>query len=606
MIGSYPSQAHQKTLPQDLHRGVPAAWELIEEWLEKAEIYQSHNHIPEAIDCYRRALALNPTLAEAHFNLGNLFLDQKRFSEAVHSFDRVLEIRPELAEAHFNRGIAMLDSGRLPEAESSFRYAAALKSDMTAAHYNLGVTLQRQLRLQEAAECFRRAVALDDGFADAWNNLGTTLLEMWNLRGTSDDCREATACFHKSLAHDPASAHACNNLGKLHQDRREITAAIAWYREALARQPEYALAHFNLSTAYLISGSYADGWRAYEWRFKRDDWQSFYPRRISLPRWDGRSFKGRTLWVHTEQGMGDTIQFIRYLPRVKALGGTVVFETHKTFMRLFSGLDGVDRIVEYCPSNSPEKEADLFVPLLSLPGIFGTELTSIPGTVPYLAADPSLVGQWKKRFTGEEMRIGLVWAGSGVNPRRSLPLAWFTPLTRIPGTRWYGLQKGAAGDQTAAEGLPKGMSLELIGREFEDFSDTAAALSCLDIIISIDTSVAHLSVALARPTYLLLDYASEWRWLLDREDSPWYPTMRLFRQERPGDWRAPLTRIGREIETLASNLAKALSVGRSAGIEAGYEFYRSRGRSVEAPIFLERLKTPAVSEALPAEPPSID
>ncbi len=603
MIAGSPNLSHRQTLPLGLTPGPPPEKTLLAEWLRRAEAYEHQNRLPEAIDCYRRALALAPSLAEAHYNLGNILLDQKRFAAAIESFDAALAARPGFAAAHFNRGASLLDMQRFAEAESCFRQAVALAPEMTAGHYNLGFSLQKQARWTEAIDCFRRAVALDGQFANAWNNLGTSLLEAGRRQGRNENCQEAEECFRKALACDPASAVACNNLGKLHQDRREIASAIDWYREALSRQPDYALAHFNLATAQLLGGSYKEGWRAYEWRFEREDWRSIYPRRINLPRWDGRPFRGRTLWVHTEQGLGDVLQFVRYLPRVKGLGGTVVFEARDTFTRLFSGLAGVDRLAAMSPDAQPETEADLYIPLLSLPGIFGTGIGSIPAAVPYLAADPALKRQWAERLAGEELRIGLVWAGSGVDPRRSLPLAWFTPLTRIAGTRWYGLQKGPAADQALAKGLPPEMALTLIGPEFEDFCDTAAAVTTLDLVISIDTSVAHLAGALARPTYLLLDYSSEWRWLMDREDSPWYPTMRLFRQQQPGDWSEPLTKIGRELETLAVNLGKALACREAEGLAAGLDFYRRRGRTVEALIFAERLKQASRRQPAPERPP---
>jgi tetratricopeptide (TPR) repeat protein len=580
---SSPERAPAATIPSDPN--VPFAW------LDAAEACEARNRIPEAIDCYRRALALDPTLADGHYHLGNLYLDQKRFSEAVACFDQALKARPEFPEAFFNHGVALLGLNRLPEADACFREAVRLKPDMTAAHYNLGFSLQKQSRWREAVASLQRAVAIDNRFAQAWNNMGTCFQELGRRVDAMSNCRQAAACYQKALECDTQDAAVfCNNLGKLHQDLHDIPAAISWYRRAIARRPEYAEAYFNLATAQLLAGSFAEGWTNYEWRLRRGDWQRFYPRRFTLPRWDGFPFKGRTLWVHTEQGLGDTLQFVRYLPQVKALGGKVVFETRRTFFDLFYKLPGVDRLVEMGPASDPESEADLYVPLASLPGIFKSDLGSIPADVPYLAAPADRLQRWGKRLAGSELRVGLVWAGSVVDPNRSLPLAWFAPLTRIPGTRWYGLQKGAAADQALAEGLPPGMDLSLIGVEFEDFGDTAAAAACLDLILSIDTSVAHLSGALAKPTYLLLDYCSDWRWLLEREESPWYPTMRLFRQQRPGDWSAPLTRVGRELETLSANLAKALTVEGAAGLVAGIDFYRRQGRAVEALVFAERLR----------------
>jgi hypothetical protein len=274
---------------------------------------------------------------------------------------------------------------------------------------------------------------------------------------------------------------------------------------------------------------------------------------------------------------------------VKALGGKVVFETRQTLMRLLKDFQGIDRLVEMSPDNHPEKEADLFAPLLSLPGILGTGLHTLPTAVPYLSAEPESARGWADRMDRPGLKVGLVWAGSGIDPRRSLPLPWFAPLTRILGTSWYGLQKGAPADQVVARGLPKGMDLTMLGPGFQDFSDTAAAIANLDLMVTVDTSVAHLSGAMGKPTYLLLDFSSEWRWLLKRDDSPWYPTMRLFRQERPGDWRTPLTLMARRLETLSGNLRKALAVKDPKGLCAAMEFYRNRGESIEARLFEDRI-----------------
>lgn len=590
MIKSFPNQIDPGPPGADLAAAGPLDPNGPAAWLDAAEACESRNQIPEAIECYRRALALDPALADGHYHLGNLYLDQKRFSEAIACFDLALKAHLEFPEAHFNRGVALLGLNRLPEADACFREAARLKPDMTAAHYNLGFSLQKQSRWREAIASLQRAVAIDNRFAPAWNNMGTCFQELGRREDAAANCRQAAASYRKALGCDTQDAAVfCNNLGKLHQDLHDIPAAIGWYHSAIARRPEYAEAHFNLATAQLLAGSFAEGWPNYEWRLRRSDWQRFYPRTFTLPRWKGGAFRGHTLWVHTEQGLGDALQFVRYLPLVKSLGGTVVFETRKTFLDLFREVPGIDRLVEMSPANDPESEADLYVPLASLPGIFKSDLSSIPADVPYLSPPAGRLARWEKRLAGAELRIGLVWAGSVVDPNRSLPLAWFAPLTRIPGTRWYGLQKGPAADQALADGLPQGMELTLIGPEFEDFGDTAAAASFLDLILSIDTSVAHLAGALAKPTYLLLDYCSDWRWLLEREESPWYPTMRLYRQERPGDWRAPLTRVGRELETLSSNLAKALAVDGGAGLAAGADYYRRRARAVEALVLAGRL-----------------
>jgi tetratricopeptide (TPR) repeat protein len=263
-------------------------------------------------------------------------------------------------------------------------------------------------------------------------------------------------------------------------------------------------------------------------------------------------------------------------------------------------MPGVDRLVIFSPERIAPAEFDFYVPLLSLPGIFQTTLATVPHAVPYISADPVKVRQWEQILPGDELRVGLVWAGTATDPRRASPLAWFAPLAGIEGLKIYGLQKGPAADLLETEGLPKDMRMDNLGRRLDDFSDTAAAVENLDLIVSIDTSVAHLAGAMGQPVYLLLPEVPDWRWMLEREDSPWYPTLRLFRQEKAGDWGPPLTRIARRLETLARNLQRALSLPGISGLLAAATHLHQQGNLIEALIFYRRLlrREPGHSEGL--------
>ncbi|MCK4988575.1 MAG: hypothetical protein KAS40_23730, partial [Desulfobacterales bacterium] len=276
--------------------------------------------------------------------------------------------------------------------------------------------------------------------------------------------------------------------------------------------------------------------------------------RYSKPRWSGESFAGRRLFVHSEQGIGDILQFVRYLPSVKARGGTVIFETRKPLMGLFKDLSGIDELVMFSADGNPAAEFDLYVPLASLPGIFETTLENIPAEVPYLFADREKSALWKDRLTAVGLKVGLVWAGTDTDPRRACPLGWLKSLSDISGVNLYGLQKGIAAEQIEVEGLPQEMRMTNLGQEFEDFTDTAAVIENLDLVISIDTSVAHLAGAMGKPVWVMLPYAADWRWFLNRDDSPWYPTMRLFRQEKQGDWETVLQRITKELQKVAGGV----------------------------------------------------
>jgi tetratricopeptide (TPR) repeat protein len=587
-----------------------------EEWFRLGNHLHSDRHYIEAADCFRRCLDLEPRFAEAHYNLGNTCLDLGRYEDARLSFHRCLDLQPDHADAHFNLGIACSEGRRPDEAIAAYRRALALNPDRAETLYNIGIVCHEGGRLDEAVAAYRRTLELKPNFPEARNNLGIALKDQNALEAAADQFEkalalrsdyadalynlgsvrheqhrvaEALAAYRAALAIRPDYYKAWNNLAKAHQDLGDIAAAMDGYRRALSIKPDYAEARFNLATARLLKGEYLEAWSDYEWRFQRSDWRRVYPRRYDKPRWNGESLAGRTLLVHCEQGFGDMLQFARYVPMVKARGGTVILETRRALLRLFESLQGVDRLVLFSRDHPPAVDFDSYVPLLSLPGIFRTSLDTIPAQVPYLKAEPSKVEQWRHRIAGQDLRVGLVWAGTATDPRRASPLAWFAPLASIEGIRIFGLQKGPAADLLDAEGPPRGMRIDNIGRELEDFSDTAAAVENLDVLVTIDTSVAHLAGAMGKPVYLLLPDVPDWRWMLNRDDSLWYPTMRLFRQETAGDWGPPLTRIARRLDTLARNLRQARSMPGAAGLVAAAAHLHGQGNLIEASIFYRRL-----------------
>jgi tetratricopeptide (TPR) repeat protein len=399
---------------------------------------------------------------------------------------------------------------------------------------------------------------------------------------------EAAAAYRAALAVRPDHHKAWNNLAKVHQDQGEVDAALDAYLRALYLQPDYVEARFNLATVRLLKGDYRAAWEDYECRFRRSDWRRFYPHRLDQPRWKGDVFPGKTLLVHCEQGFGDMFQFVRYLPMVKARGGTVVLETRHAARRLFERLTGVDRVVTFSPEHPPTVDYDFYAPLLSLPGLFQTSLETVPRNIPYLSADPLQAREWDGEFDRTQLHVGLIWAGTATDPCRAAPLAWFTTLTQLPGIRIHGLQKGPAADLLEREGLPLGMRMQNLGPRLKDFSDTAAVIDRLDLIVSIDTSVAHLAGAMGKPVYLLLPAAADWRWLRQREDSPWYPTMRLFRQKAAGDWGPPLTRIARRLDWLGRMLQHARSQTGGGDLLAAARRLHHQGHPIEASIFYRR------------------
>ena len=596
--------------------GADPAAESVENWFELGNTSCRNKDYPRAIACYQKARALEPDVPELHFNLGNTYLELGDIAAAIACFHEAVNLAPDYAEAHFNLGIAYYERKSLEQAIEYYRKAADLRPDMVEAFYNLGLALQECGRLSEAIECYRRVTAIQPDFAEAHNNLGIVLQENGEFDAAGDAYRqaichradyadayynlgsirhlqhrlsEAIDYYRKTLVIRADHHKASNNMAKAFQDQRQIDAAIGWYKKALNIKPDYAEARFNLATAQLLKGDFEEGWKNYEFRFKKSDWKRIYPRRFREPRWNGEPFEGKRLYVHSEQGLGDMLQFARYLPMAKARGGQVVFETRQALIELFRGIDGVDQVVPLTLDADPAVDFDVFVPLLSLPGIFATTLASIPNKVPYLKADPGKSSAWGRRLAGDGLRVGLVWAGTATDPHRASPLAWFAPLSTIGGIRIYGLQKGPAADLLETEGLPQGMRMENIGREFEDFGDTAAAIENLDLVVSIDTSVAHLAGAMGKPVYLLLPNVPDWRWMLDREDSPWYPTMRLYRQEKPGDWGPPLTRVARRVDMLARSLQLAISETGVSGLMAAATHFQKQGDWIEALLFYNHL-----------------
>lgn len=563
------------------HKALAIKPDFAEAYYNLGNLYHLRKLYSEAIRCYQKALQLKPDFVEACYNLGNTYLDRKEFEKAKSHYQRTLDLNPGYADAHFNLGIALFELGKFNDAIAAYQNALALTPDRVEAHYNMAIAFQAQSKLKAAIACYQKAVHFKPDFPQVYNNMGNAFQDQgdseaaiscyqqaldlkpddadahYNLGKTLYDqsrYHDAIACYQKALQISPGFYKACNNLAKIYQDIRRIEKAAHFYRKALELRPDYAEAHFNLATLNLLTGNFKAGWIGYEWRFKRRDWQKTYPYRYDRLRWNGGSFVGKKLYVHSEQGFGDTIQFIRYLPLVKARGGTVIFETMRPLLELFKNFPGIDELVAPSTDGQPAVACDLSIPLLSLPSVFGTTINTIPSDTPYLFADSFKTRSWQNRLSIPGFRVGLVWAGKpthGNDRARSLRLEDCDLLMDIPGVRFYGLQKGTAARQ--APKLAAKMNLINLGEQLNDFTDTAGVIANLDLVISVDTAVAHLAGAMGKPVWVLLPFVPDWRWFLDRKDSPWYPTMRLFRQEKHGDWMAVMRRVRKEVQELAQN-----------------------------------------------------
>jgi tetratricopeptide (TPR) repeat protein len=490
-----------------------------------------------ALDLLLRAIRARPRFAKAHNDLGIAFDRVGRHDEAAGAFAAAIACDPAFAEAQYNLGTIYKKQGRLRETLECFAQALRLRPDFFQAHNNLGNVLQMLGLVELAAERYRLALALKPDSAELHNNVGTVLQD-------SGDFRDAEAHYRRALSLRPIYLEAHNNLAISLQRQGRYAEAEANFRVALALKPDDGKIRHNLAITLLAAGRFEEGWREYEFRWQCDALAGSR-RDFPQPLWTGEPVGDRTLLLHAEQGLGDTLQFIRYAPLVAGRGIRTLIEVPRPVLRLVRAMAIPDATVVEAGTALPP--FDLHCPLLSLPRIFGTVMDTIPATVPYLSADPAAIARWGEKLgPGSELKVGLVWAGRRrpqtsammVDRRRSMSLAQLAPLAACTGVRFYSLQKGEPAGQRAV-----GFDLVDWMGEIGDFADTAALIANLDLVISVDTSVAHLAGALGTPVWLLNRFDTCWRWLAERDDSPWYPSLRQFRQAQPGDWDGVVARV---------------------------------------------------------------
>ncbi len=508
--------------------------------LEDALALHRAGQLADAERLYQSFLARQPDDPDALHLLGVLHHQQGRHARAVELIGRAIALRPGAPVFHSNLAEVLRVLGEHERAAEACRTALRLKPDYPGALNNLGLALRGLGRHAEAIEHFRRALALDPECADVHNNLGDSLRR-------EGQTAEAEAALQEALRLQPDYAEAHNNLALLRLRQGRLDEALAGFTEAVRIKPDYADTRCNRGMAWLLLGDFARGWPEYEWRRRT---KGVAPRTFPQPDWDGSPLQGRKIFLYAEQGLGDAIQFVRYAPLVKEKGGVVLVEAPPRLLPLLKSCPGIDSLV---PAGGLLPPFDTQSPLLSLPGLLGTTLATIPAAVPYLSPDPDLVRRWReelKRVPG--FRVGIAWQGSptyGDDQLRSIPLRRFAPLARLPGVRLVSLQKGPGTEQLTAVGREWGIH-DLgpgLDQERGAFMDTAAIMACLDLVVISDSAIAHLAGALAVPTWVALPDACDWRWLLERTDSPWYPTLRLFRQRRGGSWDEVFARIAEEL-----------------------------------------------------------
>ena len=534
-------EAHYRRVlrhPPGLDLGVARAH--IDARFNLANLLVRRKQFDDAISEFRHVLRQKPDFAAAHCNLGAVLFDLSAFEECERCYREALRLNPRFAEAHANLGGLLVRLGRLDEAEHHLREACKLKPGFPEALNNLADLMRNRGRPEEAEVCCRDALRLKPDYAPAQLNLGNALRE-------SGRFHEAEPCFRTALARNPVWPEALNNLGTLLLDLGRPDEAIQSFRSALSQKPDYPDAHFNLGAALLLAGRFEEGWREYEWRWKQER-KKPHLRGFSQPLWAGEDLDDRVLLLHAEQGLGDTLQFCRFVPAVAARQ-RVVLEVQRPLVRLLMPLlpelPGIERIIAH---GDPLPPFDLHCPLLSLPRVLGTTTETIPQQTPYLNADPQRAAAWRERVGPlDGLRVGLVWAGNQTmsgDRRRSMPLERLSELADLPGVSFVSLQKGPA----ASHSPPPGLTLHDWTEDLHDFSETAALIEALDLVIGVDTAVVHLAGALGRPVWLLNRFDRCWRWLLDRDDSPWYPTLRQFRQSQPGDWSSVLQHVRAELQ----------------------------------------------------------
>jgi tetratricopeptide (TPR) repeat protein len=499
-----------------------------------ALILKERSRFDAALTYLDKVLAIAPQHGDALNVRGNTLKALGRFADALASYDRALVVRPGFAEALSNRGVVLHEMKRFAEALASYDRAIAARPDYVEALSNRGATLQALRRFAEALASYDRALAVKPDHAEALYNRGHTLLELGRLD-------EALASYDGALAGRPDYAEAFSNRGYVLHKMKRFDEALASYDRALAVQPDFADARHNEALCRLLVGDFGRGWEQYEARWETAQLAAM-KRNFPQPRWRGsHDLAGKTILLHAEQGLGDTIQFCRYVPCVAERGGRVVLEVQRPLHVLMRTLAGAAQIVS---TGDPLPDFDVHCPLLSLPLAFGTDIETIPSATPYLYAPSSAVMDWERRLGAKRgPRIGLAWAGNPGHKNdqnRSIGLGPFMPLLDIDAT-FVSLQK----DVRAADAAVLNGRRDLVhfGDALANFSDTAALMSTLDLVISVDTSVAHLAGALGKPVWVLLPFVPDWRWLLDRETSPWYPTARLFRQDGTRTWDTAIARV---------------------------------------------------------------
>ncbi len=526
-----------------------------ETYSNRGVVLQELGRLEEAVESYDFAISLKPDFAKAYFNRGNILQELGRFDESLNDYRKVISLNSDTAEVHFNCGNVLKELGRFEEALESYENAIRLDPNWPEAYCNRGNALQELNQFNEALLSFNKAIQLKADYSEAYSNRGNVLQELGRLD-------ESLESYDKAIQISPNLLDAHSNRGLCLEKLKRLSESLDSYDKALQISPNQADIRWNKSLTLLLSGNYEEGWKQYEWRWKNQLLTASKNKRdFSQPLWLGEQpLKNKTILIYSEQGLGDTIQFSRYISLVAKCGANVIFEVQAPLVKLLRGLEGVNQIVSKGFTLPP---FDYQCPLMSLPLAFKTNLDTIPNKVPYIFAEKNKIDYWQKKINPiNKLKIGLVWNGGfrpdqpklwSVNERRNVPISLISAALSNLNVNFYSLQKGEPAESEILlrenELWPK-KNFVNYSQELHDFSDTAALIENLDLIISVDTSTAHLAAAMGKPVWLLNRYDTCWRWLIDRDDSTWYSSLKVYRQPKNNNWDSVLEKIKTDIENL--------------------------------------------------------
>jgi len=510
---------------------MPSSTPEIQQEIYTALTLHQAGKLNEANSEYDNLLRRHPDNADIlHFS-GMLLHQMGQSSAAIERLTRAITFAQQNVEIHLNLSRVLVDTGRIPEQEKALRTVADLVPDDVNILLQLSQVLRQQSKRDEAESILRKCLKIDPGFVGARSNLGNIMEEKGSFH-------EAEECYRKCISFEPKYAEIFFNLGNSLRYQNKNGEAIEAFLKAIDLNPDFEIAHVHLAFSLFAIGDIQAAWPEYEWRWKVSNFPT-PARSMDQPLWDGTPLNGKRVLVHSEQGFGDTLQFARFVACVADMGGTVLFETQRELTKL---METAPSVFQSLSRGDPLPEFDIHVPLISIPYVISTSWESLPLNIPYLRPDPVKSNDWAGRLEFPKLiKIGITWQSSKEqlsSSIKSCPLSAFAPLIKLQDIQWVSLQK-----EVPISDAPLPKELQDISDGLNDFSDTAAAIDQLDLVISVDTAVAHLAGALGKPVWLLLSTAGDWRWMVDREDSPWYPTMRIFRQTKLGDWNSVIDRL---------------------------------------------------------------